>query len=295
MRVMSRKPPAASRSSVRVLVARRRSRRPSASTPRAAARGSRARRARRDASGVTVDDLGAEVAHHAQHRACTRARRCRAVGVSTQVAPTNRSASAPSTPSCSEPAIGWPPTKRADASRARRARPRRRPAPFTEPTSVTTGAPASSAATTASAIAPTGTATNTRSAPRTASSSVGARSRRPRRAACARASRVVVAVEADDVVARARASASPTEPPMRPGADDRDPAGHGQSGRSSRSDARAFEVHVMELVARLLAVEVHQHPDRARHAVRDRRAPGRRAAARRRGRAPGPRWPGTRR
>ncbi len=33
-------------------------------------------------------------------------------GVSTQVAPRNRSGPAPSTPSCSEPAMGWPPTKR---------------------------------------------------------------------------------------------------------------------------------------------------------------------------------------
>lgn len=33
-------------------------------------------------------------------------------GVSTQVAPRNRSGPAPSTPSCSEPAIGCPPTKR---------------------------------------------------------------------------------------------------------------------------------------------------------------------------------------
>ena len=49
MRVMSRKPPAASRSSVAVLLFVRRSRRPSASTPRAAARGSRPRRARRGA------------------------------------------------------------------------------------------------------------------------------------------------------------------------------------------------------------------------------------------------------
>ena len=35
-----------------------------------------------------------------------------AVGVSTHTAPSNRSASAPSTPSCSDPAIGWPPTNR---------------------------------------------------------------------------------------------------------------------------------------------------------------------------------------
>ena len=33
-----------------------------------------------------------------------------ATGVSTQVAPSNRSARDPSTPSSSEPAMGWPPT-----------------------------------------------------------------------------------------------------------------------------------------------------------------------------------------
>ena len=32
--------------------------------------------------------------------------------INTHVAPTNSVASAPSTPSCSEPAIGWPPTNR---------------------------------------------------------------------------------------------------------------------------------------------------------------------------------------
>src|SRR3974390_593123 len=36
------------------------------------------------------------------------------VGVSTQAAPTNRSSRAPSTPSCSEPAIGSPPTTPAE-------------------------------------------------------------------------------------------------------------------------------------------------------------------------------------
>ena len=83
------------------------------------------------AVGREGDDLGAEVGHDPSARRRRRRRRCSAVGVSTQTAPSNRSASAPSTPSSSEPAIGWPPTKRgsaiaADASDA-----------FTLPTSVT--------------------------------------------------------------------------------------------------------------------------------------------------------------
>ena len=41
-----------------------------------------------------------------------------AAGVRTQVAPSNMSGSEPSTPSCSEPAIGWPPTKRGWSSLA---------------------------------------------------------------------------------------------------------------------------------------------------------------------------------
>ena len=44
-------------------------------------------------------------------REATRGR-WRPSGVSTQAAPTKRSASAPRSPNCSEPAIGWPPTKR---------------------------------------------------------------------------------------------------------------------------------------------------------------------------------------
>ena len=54
-----------------------------------------------------------------------------AVGVSTQVAPTKRSPEAPSTPTCSEPAMGWPPTKRGWSTVATSG-------PFTLPTSVMT-------------------------------------------------------------------------------------------------------------------------------------------------------------
>ena len=87
----------------------------------------------------------------------------RPVGVRTQVAPTNRSALAPASPSCSEPAIGWPPTKRATAV-GRAASTACTTGDLTDPTSVTRGAPASSAAITTSATAPTGTATRVRSA-----------------------------------------------------------------------------------------------------------------------------------
>ena len=54
-----------------------------------------------------------------------------AVGVSTQVAPTNSSPEAPSNPTCSDPAMGWPPMNwgwSIDATRG----------PFTLPTSVMT-------------------------------------------------------------------------------------------------------------------------------------------------------------
>ena len=51
-------------------------------------------------------------------------------GVSTQIAPSNRFGSAPSNPSRSLPAIGWPPTKRGSVMAAQIG-------PFTLPTSVT--------------------------------------------------------------------------------------------------------------------------------------------------------------
>ena len=79
-----------------------------------------------------------------------------AVGVSTHTAPSNRSGSAPSTPSCSRAGHRMP------ADEPRRRRPRRRSSAFTLPTSVTT--PAVSAPARAprprSAMAPTGVATN---------------------------------------------------------------------------------------------------------------------------------------
>ena len=79
--------------------------RSSASTPRAAARGSRPRPARRAARASPRSPRRRARPTHAR----TSANACgsvRPVGVSTHVAPTNRSAPAPSRPSCSEPAIG---------------------------------------------------------------------------------------------------------------------------------------------------------------------------------------------
>ena len=62
------------------------------------------------------DDIGPEEETTLAQHAEGAADRCRAVGVSTQVAPTKASASAPSSPSCSEPAIGWPPMKRGSST-----------------------------------------------------------------------------------------------------------------------------------------------------------------------------------
>ena len=62
------------------------------------------------------------------------------------------SGSEPSTPSCSEPAIGWPPTKRGSSTCATTG-------PFTPATSVTTPSAPARASAAASATAPAGVAT----------------------------------------------------------------------------------------------------------------------------------------
>ena len=79
------------------------------------------------------------------------------VGVSTHVAPSKRSASAPSTPSCSEPAIGWPPTNRGSPTAAATG-------PLTLPTSVTSPGPAARAARASPAMVSTGVHTKVTSA-----------------------------------------------------------------------------------------------------------------------------------
>ena len=82
----------------------------------------------------------------------------------------------------------------------------------------------------------------------------------------ARIDAFLVEIEAGDLVA-ATPARSPTEPPMRPVPTTAARTGR-YSGKSSRSD-RAFEVHVVQRRALLLAVEVHHHPDAQRLAVRD--------------------------
>ena len=96
------------------------------------------------AVGLEGDDVGA----HGRHQRRTRVNASGSVstpGVSTHVAPSNSSASAPSTPSCSEPAMGWPPTNRGSPTAATTR-------PFTLPTSVTTPDPPASAARASAAI-----------------------------------------------------------------------------------------------------------------------------------------------
>ena len=78
------------------------------------------------------------------------------VGVSTQVAP-SKSSAAPLDPLLLEPAIGWPPTKRASATASTIDA-------FTPPTSVTTPVVVASARRASSATASTGVATNVTSA-----------------------------------------------------------------------------------------------------------------------------------
>ena len=113
MRVMSRKPPAA-----------RRSRAACSSAPSAARAMSVAA-----VRWGTWDTIATSSSWRSGGRATTSAPRdvttdrmrakasgsVSTVGVSTHVAPSKRLASAPSTPSCSEPAMGWPPTNRGSA------------------------------------------------------------------------------------------------------------------------------------------------------------------------------------
>src|SRR4051794_5343019 len=133
----------------------------------------------------------------------------RALGVRYQAAPWNRSARACSTPEDSEPAIGWPPTKRSSSTWAAIAR-------FVEPTSVTTvsGPAFASASSTTAGRAPTGAQAKTASAPLTASATEAAsRSMAPRSRAAASTSGSVRRPAPGAPPARA---AGPPEPPISP-------------------------------------------------------------------------------
>ncbi|CAB5033710.1 unannotated protein [freshwater metagenome] len=79
------------------------------------------------------------------------------MGVKTQVAPINNPGSLPARPSLSDPAIGCPPTN-LNARSGRSDSMASMIGAFTEPTSVTTGAPASRDSIAISAIKPTGAA-----------------------------------------------------------------------------------------------------------------------------------------
>src|SRR5262249_47658036 len=187
---------------------------------------------------------------------------------STHIAPTKRSALAPSSPSCSEPAIGCPPTKRAARS-GRAASTAVTTGYFTDPTSVTVRAPASSASTTTSATLPTGTATTTRSALATASATLAARvSTAP--ASFARAARVASSSNPTTSDPSLR-SARPTDPPMSPVPSSATRRGGGMLGLLREIGAelrRAVEEDVPQLVARLVGIAVDEHTDAPRHAVR---------------------------
>ena len=269
-----------------VLLFVRRSRRPSASSPRAAARGSRARRARRGASGVTVTTSAPRPRAPVPRSVRVRGR----VGVGgRREHPRRADEEVGVARRRGRPAPNRPSGGRRRSARRRRARARSIAAttgPFTEPTSVTTGAPASSACTTMSTTCPTGTATITTSASRAAASrrrrDLGRSRRAPSRADRPFARRGRSRRPRD----RDAASASPIEPPMRPVPTDRD--AHRLLLRQVVAERpRAFEVHVVQLGARLLGVEVHHHPDRTAACRARCRARGRRSAGRRRARAPG--------
>ena len=210
----------------------------------------------------------------------------RSVGVSTHVAPANRSASAPSGPSCSDPAIGWPPTKRGWPTAATIG-------PFTPPTSVTTSAEAgsrSSSARATSAIVATGVATKATVASRSSPSASTMPSSSARAARTGSRSRPLTCQPA------AR-RASPIELPIRPRpTTSARPAAprcsrRGPPARDARGPRSLGEV-VAEHRARPrdrrggsrpapLGVAVHQDSDAQRASRLVRRARWRRGAARR--------------
>ena len=164
-------------------------------------------------------------------------------------------------PSCSDPAIGWPPTNRAAAS-GRAASTAATTGPFTEPTSVTTRAPASSAcdrdvddlADRHRDDRDVGIARRVLDRSR----DLGDRAERPwpaRRVRCRGRSRRLGDPR--------RASARPTDPPMRPVPITATRTVSRYSGRSSRSDRAPSRYTWWSAWSLLLAVEVHEHADAA--------------------------------
>ncbi len=200
MRVMSRKPPAASRSRARC------------SVDRSSARRIREAAARCGTCETTATNpswwSGASAITSAPRPVMTDRSRAKdvssvvPVGVSTQTAPAKRSGSAPSIPSCSEPAMGWPPMKRGSSTASTIDA-------LTLPTSVTIPGPAANAARATSATARTGVARNVISAvgsPPIASSAPSSRAR----AAVASSRSCPLTCQPW------RRSASPMDPPISP-------------------------------------------------------------------------------
>ena len=284
MRVMSRNPPAARRSSARCSSLRSSASRMSVAAVRWGTWDTTATSASWR-SGGRATTSAPERADDLADRGVSALASVPSVGVSTHVAPSNSSAAAPSTPSCSEPAIGWPPTKRGSATASTIGA-------FTLPTSVTTPVVVASAR-----RGLVGHGVHRGGDEGDLGRGIVADGvERPQRQGLVDAHGVGVA--AGDVPAvrrRAQADRAADEP----GADDDGPARRGgpaeghQAGRSSRRLPRALEVDVVAARPRAVGTEVDQHPDAQRRAALDVELAGADAAARRRGRTCGRPWPGT--
>src|SRR5579863_6388617 len=180
------------------------------------------------------------------------------VGVRTHNALVKRSGSAPSSPTCSEPAMGWPPTNRGCPTAWTTAS-------FTPLTSVTTRsgrrawAPRSAPAT--PATAEEGVATKTSSASRSSPSSS--------RAPSSSAARVRAGSVSNPWTRQPRArSARPIDPPMSPVPTTS--ARPGSDGEVIAKDLGAVEVDVAEVGRRPVGVDVQEHADAPGHGAEDR-------------------------
>ena len=200
IRVMSRKPPAARRSRARCSSARSSARRMRVAAARCGTWDTSATRASwRSGARATTS---APMVTMAERTVAKVSSTVAVVGVSTQVAPSKRSALAAAMPSCSEPAIGWPPRKPGWSTAATTDA-------LTLPTSVTTRWPASSRRRASPATAPTGVATIVRS--EVGSSPTASRAPRSTATSAFAGSRSV-----PTTTQPARRRASPIEPPISP-------------------------------------------------------------------------------
>ena len=167
--------------------------------------------------GVDRDRRRAERRRRSRARAGAASGSVCATGVRNQVAPSKRPALAFSAPRASEPQIGWPPTKRGEPAAAATT------LALVEPTSVTVVVAGARRAPPrpGRAAARSARRRRTRSAPATASSSVAAAVDGAARDGGGE--RVGIGVPAARPRRRARARRAPTEAPIKPGADDREP------------------------------------------------------------------------